>query len=155
MRNGKIAEIQILRALAVSLVLLFHFTSTFPLGYLGVDMFFVISGYVIALSVMHDFLHERFSFWIFLKKRVRRLWPAFALFFVVTAILTVLLISPNEGNQQSAIKLQLAAIFSLTNIVAPRIEGNYFGATPSSNPYLHTWSLSAEEQIFFFLDYFL
>lgn len=151
--HQKILEIQILRAIAVSFVLLFHFTSSFPLGYLGVDMFFVISGYVITLSVLRDLSEQRFTLKNFLVKRLRRLWPPFALFFLFTSILTILLISPNEGGQQNSIKLQIASLFSLTNAVAPRLEGNYFGAVLKENPFLHTWSLSLEEQIFLVLGF--
>jgi peptidoglycan/LPS O-acetylase OafA/YrhL len=126
-----------------------------PNGFIGVDVFFVISGYVITQSLMRsadDSWSARLQ--LFYTKRIARLFPAFLVIFVFTVIASVLFLSPNVGVQQNAIKSSLGATLGISNFVIPRVTGDYFGASGSSNPFQHTWSLSVEEQFYFLFPLF-
>ena len=142
--------IQILRAISVLAVIAYHFELPIPNGFIGVDIFFVISGYVITQSLMRrseDSWISRLE--IFYIKRIARLFPAFLTVFIFTMIASILFLSPNVGVQQNAIKSSLGATLGISNFVIPRVTGDYFGASGSTNPFQHTWSLSVEEQFYF------
>jgi len=143
--------IQILRAIAVLVVIAFHFELPVSNGFIGVDIFFVISGYVITQSQIRCSENPSFSrLKLFYIKRVARLFPAFLAMFSFTIIASILFLSPNVGVQQNAIKSSLGATLGISNFVIPRVTGDYFGALGNSNPFQHTWSLSVEEQFYFF-----
>jgi len=157
--SAKLDSIQGLRALAVLLVIAYHYGFPVKNGFIGVDVFFVISGFVITQSLLRkntgSKLQELANFYI---KRIARLFPAFFVVFLFTMLAVFLVYSPNMGVQQNAIKGSLGATLALSNFAIPRISGGYFGASGESNPFLHTWSLSVEEQfyliyplLFFFL----
>jgi peptidoglycan/LPS O-acetylase OafA/YrhL len=141
--------IQILRAISVLIVTAYHFELPVPNGFIGVDIFFVISGYVITQSLMRSSEGSWFSrLKLFYIKRVARLFPAFLTVFIFTIIASILFLSPNVGVQQNAIKSSLGATLGISNIVIPRVTGDYFGASGDTNPFQHTWSLSVEEQFY-------
>jgi len=138
-----------LRAISVLMVIGYHFELPMPNGFIGVDVFFVISGYVITQSLMRSAEDSWFArLQIFYIKRIARLFPAFLVVFVFTVIASVLFLSPNIGVQQNAIKTSLGATLGISNFIIPRVTGDYFGASGSSNPFQHTWSLSVEEQFY-------
>lgn len=141
--------IQYLRALSVMAVLLYHFGFPLPNGFLGVDVFFVISGFVITQSLQR-IRHERvmFSILFFFKKRIMRLFPAFLLFFLITMGMVLAFYSPNMGIQQEAIRTGIGSLFAVSNIVLMQKSSDYFGISDQSNPFLHTWSLAVEEQFY-------
>ena len=142
--------IQILRAISVLVVIAYHFELPIPNGFIGVDIFFVISGYVITQSLMRSSRDSWFSrLKIFYIKRIARLFPAFVTVFIFTIIASILFLSPNVGVQQNAIKSSLGATLGISNFVIPRVTGDYFGTSGSTNPFQHTWSLSVEEQFYF------
>ena len=148
--SAKLDSIQGLRALAVLLVIAYHYGFPVKNGFIGVDVFFVISGFVITQSLLRNNtgskLQDLGNFYI---KRIARLFPAFFVVFLFTMLAVLFFYSPNMGIQQNAIKGSLGAILGLSNFVMPRISGGYFGASGESNPFLHTWSLSVEEQFYF------
>jgi peptidoglycan/LPS O-acetylase OafA/YrhL len=142
--------IQILRAISVLVVIAYHFELPISNGFIGVDIFFVISGYVITQSLMRSSEASRLSrLKVFYIKRIARLFPAFLVVFIFTIISSILFLSPNVGIQQNAIKSSLGATLGISNFVIPRVTGDYFGATGTTNPFQHTWSLSVEEQFYF------
>jgi len=137
------------------MVIGYHFELPMPNGFIGVDVFFVISGYVITQSLIRGADNSwTAKLQLFYTKRIARLFPAFLVVFVFTVIASVLFLSPNVGVQQNAIKSSLGATLGVSNFIIPRATGDYFGATGSSNPFQHTWSLSVEEQFYFLFPLF-
>lgn len=141
-------DVQGLRAVAVLLVVAFHAGLPVPGGFVGVDVFFVISGFVIT-SMLHRELLEtgRIGLAHFYIRRFKRLTPALALMVAVVMAASVLILSPIESQGNAALTA-LGAIFLVANVVIARTTGNYFDADADTNPLLHTWSLSVEEQFY-------
>ena len=140
-------DIQGLRAIAVILVIAFHYNLGLPQGYLGVDMFFVISGYVISLSTIRNVRSEkRFNWQYFYRRRVRRLLPGAAIVAILSSIFALLALSPFGPQQKTATMLMSAATYS-TNFAL--MKSNYYELDSASNPLLHFWSLAVEEQFYF------
>ena len=140
-------DIQGLRAVAVILVIAFHYDLGLSLGYLGVDVFFVISGYVISLSTIRNIRSEkRFNWKFYYRRRVRRLLPGAAIVAVVSALFALLALSPFGPQQKAATMLMSVATYS-TNFAL--MKSNYYALDSTSNPLLHFWSLAVEEQFYF------
>jgi peptidoglycan/LPS O-acetylase OafA/YrhL len=139
-------EIDGLRAIAVIAVILFHFSANlFPGGYLGVDVFFVISGYLITGLIKKDLDNENFSFTGFYLRRVKRVIPAlYVLLFFVT-IAAVFLLLPTDFKDYGR-SLLGQSVFS-GNIYF-YFKSDYFDTPSLLKPILHTWSLSVEEQYY-------
>ena len=141
--------VQQLRALAVIAVVVFHSFPQFRFGYLGVDLFFLISGYVISPAILSIFKDQdrqviANSFFLFLKKRFWRLLPALYACTLIVGIMTYFFFDPHDFR-----RIGLQTIFTylfIGNIGAQRYAGDYFN--PNLIPLIHTWSLSAEIQIF-------
>jgi peptidoglycan/LPS O-acetylase OafA/YrhL len=143
-------DIQGLRGIAVLLVVLFHAGVGPRAGFLGVDVFFVISGVVIGQRLFDELSGTgTIRLRSFYGRRVRRLLPAMALFTVVTAVGTALVLSP-FGPQQFALRTGAAATVLIGNVHLYRHTG-YFDGSAERNPFLHTWSLSVEEQFYLVL----
>lgn len=143
------AEIDGLRAIAVWAVLLFHagFGSASG-GFIGVDVFFVISGYLIGHDVLQLMLRGQFSFSQFYQRRVLRLLPALLLVLSISLPLAAVLLLPSHrvDYQQS-----LLAVLLMASNVLFFLESGYFNTAAELKPLLHTWSLSLEEQFYLLL----
>lgn len=147
MNNKYIAGIDGLRAVAVILVVLFHAGFTqFSGGYVGVDVFFVISGFLITRLIV-DEIHSSgtFDFGRFYYRRARRLFPAMFATVAITSILAVLLFTPQHLKRFGGEVIY--SIFSLSNFFF-LTESGYFNTSADFKPLLHTWSLSVEEQYY-------
>ena len=147
------AEIDGLRALAVIPVILFHAGfELFSGGFVGVDVFFVISGYLITTILIEDIENKRFSIVNFYERRARRILPA--LFFVMLVCIPFawMWMLPNQLKDfsQSLVAVSLFA----SNILFWR-ESGYFDAAAEEKPLLHTWSLAVEEQYYVLFPIFL
>ena len=147
------AEIDGLRALAVVPVILFHAGfELFSGGFVGVDVFFVISGYLITTILIEDIENERFSIVNFYERRARRILPA--LFFVMLICIPFawmwMLPSQMKDFSQSLVAVSLFA----SNILF-WTESGYFDAAAEEKPLLHTWSLAVEEQFYVLFPIFL
>jgi peptidoglycan/LPS O-acetylase OafA/YrhL len=135
-------------------VVLFHANeSYFPLGYLGVDVFFVISGFVVTPLILRIFTDQvngggqLSNLRYFYKRRFYRLAPALSVTLVISAI-SIFMLGPISDHQRFA-RQGIATLLLAGNVGAYRYSGEYF--SPNPNPLVHTWSLSVEEQIYIFL----
>jgi peptidoglycan/LPS O-acetylase OafA/YrhL len=147
-RPNRSPDIQGLRAIAVLLVMTYHAGLPVPGGYVGVDVFFVISGFVItAMLIRERAATGRTNFARFYLRRFKRLTPALAVVVAVTAVVAIAVLSP-LGPQQAAAKTGIGAMLLVANVVIARTTGGYFDLAAASNPLLHTWSLSVEEQFY-------
>ena len=145
--NHRRRDIQGLRALAVIGVLAFHARLPLPGGFAGVDVFFVISGYVITNMLLREWRRSnRISLSLFWKRRFLRLTPALALLIAFTLLAAGVIMYPDE--QRVALQTGVAALLLSANIVIARNTGGYFDLPAESNPLLNTWSLSIEEQFY-------
>ena len=140
-------EIDGLRACAVVPVVLFHLGSGWlPGGFLGVDVFFVISGFLITRILLRDIEAGTFSFTEFMVRRILRILPAMLTMIVATLAVTWFFFfrpdQPTIGRQA------VAALLSVANVYFWRTTGNYWGPQAEQSPLLHTWSLSVEEQFY-------
>lgn len=147
------ADIDGLRAVAVLLVFAYHLgTARVKGGFVGVDVFFVISGYLIGSIILAEIDARRFSLLSFYERRVRRIFPALFVTLAVTAALAYKFFLPSEMEEFA--KSLLAAAFSFSNILFYHQSG-YFEGAAAMKPLLHTWSLAVEEQFYIFLPLFL
>ena len=141
-------DIDGLRAIAVSAVVVYHaFPSGFEGGYAGVDVFFVISGYLITLAILGSSKEEKFSFGKFYARRIRRLFPALSLVFASSLIAGWFVLDPREFSQLG--KHILSGSGFTSNLVLWK-ESGYFDTTADLKPLLHLWSLGVEEQFYIF-----
>tara|TARA_B100000795_G_C22789902_1_gene436433 strand:+ start:87 stop:2000 length:1914 start_codon:yes stop_codon:yes gene_type:complete len=141
-------EIDSLRAIAVSLVVLFHFDVLFLKGgFVGVDIFFVISGYLITKILWTDIKLKRLNLVSFYLKRIRRIIPALSIVILFSLLIGYLLFSPEHLVRLS--KSSLFSSLSIANIFFWS-ESDYFDFEKHFKPLLHTWSLSVEIQFYIF-----
>jgi len=140
-------DIQGLRAVAVLAVIAFHADLPIPGGFTGVDVFFVISGFVITQLILRRHAAGVFSYRDFYARRAQRLLPALALMVVIVFTLSFLVQSPFGDQQQTAL-VGIGSMLLSANIVIIRSVGAYFVPLVDTNPLLHTWSLSVEEQFY-------
>lgn len=150
------AHVDGLRALAVLAVLLYHlYPAALPGGFVGVDVFFVISGFVVTASLAG---HESEGVGAFLgrfyARRLARLAPALATMLVATTLAYVLFV-PRAWFNRAADATGLAAFWGLSNWVLDRQVVNYFDPGTEFNPFTHTWSLGVEEQFYLLAPLFL
>ncbi|WOS67180.1 MULTISPECIES: acyltransferase family protein [Sinorhizobium] len=141
-------DIEGLRALAVSGVIAFHFGMTdLPGGFVGVDIFFVISGFLITRHLQQEIGKSgTIDLWRFYARRARRLLPAAFFVILTTLIVGYFLLSPSE--QQFYSKGSLFASAYMINLWLIRWTVDYFAPDATSNPFIHFWSLSVEEQFY-------
>ncbi len=143
-RSGYRGDIDGLRCLAVISVIFFHYgIPGFPGGFTGVDVFFVISGYLIVGHIDIDLQRNRFSYLRFYERRIRRLFPALAVVAAVCSAVAWILFLPDELWRFG--RSLVASELYISNVVFWK-EEDYFNGPSELKPLLHTWSLSVEEQ---------
>lgn len=153
MSQGFRTDIQALRGVAVSLVLLYHAGfDFFSAGFLGVDVFFVISGFLITDMVRKEVEAGRFSFVTFYFRRAKRLLPAAYVTFLLSALAAPFILNAQE--LQDFNKQVFGAVSFSANLVL-LMQAGYFGGAADLKPLLHTWSLSIEEQYYLLLPAFV
>jgi peptidoglycan/LPS O-acetylase OafA/YrhL len=140
-------DIDGLRAIAVLAVIVFHFSAdTLPGGFLGVDVFFVISGFLITKIIAKEIGEGTFTFKTFWIRRIRRLLPAFAVMAIAVCLFCLFFMPYTLA--EGAAKQTIASALAVNNIYLLKLTNDYWGQSAESAPLLHTWSLSVEEQFY-------
>jgi len=149
-------DIQGLRALSIISVVLFHLDiSFFKSGYLGVDIFFVISGFVISKILFLELQRNlTINFYNFYIRRFKRLFPALAFCVIVVGILSIIFMSPLKDVSSNSLLTGISSLYGFSNVIIGIKTGNYFDPQAKYNIFLHTWSLSVEEQFYIFFSVF-
>lgn len=141
-------DIQGLRALAVLAVVIYHINpNILPGGYLGVDIFFVISGYLIIGHIWDQLENKDFNLINFYMKRVKRLFPALFVMILASIIIGYFILLPSETADLN--KSIISSLFYVSNFYFYSVT-DYFNTSIHFAPMLHTWSLSVEEQFYIF-----
>jgi peptidoglycan/LPS O-acetylase OafA/YrhL len=138
-------DIDGIRAIAIIIILIFHVDPRLTGGFIGVDIFFVISGFLITSMIWRENEKGDFSFVLFYAKRLRRLFPAF--FVMVVSCFIFVLYFGLYYEITTYAKSALSSLFYMSNIFF-YTQSDYFSADLELNPLLHTWSLSVEEQFY-------
>ncbi len=139
-------EIDGLRALAVVSVFLFHLEPAWlPGGFIGVDIFFVISGYLITTIISKELVSSEFSFARFYARRAKRIFPALFVMLVITGLFAFISLPPEEYKE--FFKAMRYGFLQLSNVYFAQ-EVDYFAQGLYPSPLLHTWSLGVEEQYY-------
>ncbi|MGZ5127489.1 MAG: acyltransferase family protein, partial [Burkholderiales bacterium] len=140
-------DIDGLRAIAVMSVVIHHISKPIlPGGFVGVDIFFVISGFLITSQIYKEAIEGSFSIKQFYKRRINRIVPALLTVVCVSYIAGFFVLSPADLSRLSASALY--SMMGVSNVYFWREYGNYFGGDTSVVPLLHTWSLGVEEQFY-------
>lgn len=148
---GYVKGIDGMRAIAVLAVILFHLNSNFlPVGFVGVDIFFVISGFVISQSLYsNDCSTLKQYILLFYKRRILRIFPVLLFCILVTSFFSIFFIPQGFWLSDSNLLTALSAIFGVSNIYLVKFADGYFSSRIPFNPFVHTWSLAVEEQFYF------
>ena len=146
------ADVDGLRALAVILVLCYHAKLGFPGGFLGVDVFFVISGFLITGIILRKIQSDTFSMREFWMRRIRRILPASLAMVIATIVAGCIVLLPNDFVELSHSALAYLAMGA--NFFFYRNTG-YFDGNVELKPLLHMWSLAVEEQFYLFYPIYL
>jgi len=134
----------------VAAVIAHHFSSqVLPSGYLGVDIFFVISGYVISASLAGETHHQTRDFLFrFYARRIKRILPALVICIFVTAVVGSAFIDPKTTEYSYIIKSGASALLGVSNLYFFREAADYFAPSVQLNLFTQTWSLGVEEQFY-------
>lgn len=149
LKTSYVPGIDGLRAIAVLSVILFHLNASFlPGGFSGVDVFFVISGYVVSTSLARETQTSFFKFvGNFYARRIVRIYPALVVCIVLVGFLQTL-IMPSSWLSTTSNKTALSAFFGLSNFALILYNDGYFSPRVEFNAFTHTWSLAVEEQFY-------
>ena len=146
-------EIDGLRAVAVISVILFH-ANIITGGFLGVDIFFVISGYLISYQIINEIKQNgKFSFSNLYKRRVKRILPVLFVIKLITLILGIIFFNPSNLNDLAS--SAISSLFFISNLYFWDNSLDYNAQSAIFHPLLHTWSLSVEEQFYILFPLFL
>lgn len=148
-KTNYVPEIDGLRAIAVLSVILFHLNPfILPGGFSGVDIFFVISGYVVSTSLARETQTSFLSFAVnFYARRIVRIYPALIVCLVLVGVLQTLII-PESWLSTTSKKTAVTAFFGLSNFALIWYNDGYFSPRVEFNAFTHTWSLGVEEQFY-------
>lgn len=138
-----------LRTVAILPVILFHINNYWlPGGFLGVDVFFVISGFLISSIIVREFKNSTFSYSDFYERRIKRIIPAYLFMLITITILCMVIMLPYDFKKFGF--SIFSSLFFVSNINYGLRSGDYFSNDAEQWPLLHTWSLSVEEQFYIF-----
>lgn len=146
-------DIDGLRALAVLAVVIYHFEPSLIIGgFLGVDIFFVISGYLITKIISYEIVNESFTYKKFYLRRIKRILPSFYVVLILVLLCATFLYESSD--LRSVIKAAISSVFFVSNINFA-IGLDYFSPNALEQPLLHFWSLSVEEQYYFLIPFLI
>ena len=146
MKNTYQPEIDALRAIAVLSVIVFHaFPNWLPGGFVGVDIFFVISGFLITKIIFNELQDQQFSYWTFYQRRIRRIFPSLIVVLLVSSIIGWIVFTPAE---YELFGTHLASSAGFVPNFRFWREAGYFDKEAITKPLLHLWSLGVEEQFY-------
>ena len=146
--DGYRSDVDGLRAIAVIAVIVFHLVpQSLPGGYLGVDVFFVISGFLITSNILKQIETSTFGFRAFWIRRIKRLFPTLAVVIISSLCLGYFTLFGDEW--RSLAHQTISVLCGSSNIFMWRTANNYWGEAATTMPLLHTWSLGVEEQFYF------
>ena len=138
-----------LRTIAILPVIIFHLNNNWlPGGFLGVDVFFVISGFLISSIIVREFKNSTFSYSNFYERRIKRIIPAYLFMLVIVTGLCAIIMLPYDFKKFGF--SIFSSLFFVSNINYGLRTGDYFSNDAEQWPLLHTWSLSVEEQFYIF-----
>ena len=141
-------DIDGLRAITVLMVVIYHaFPDTLPGGFIGVDVFFIISGYLISLTLFQSFRSSSFKISDFYSRRIRRIFPALSVVLLATGLCGWFVLRADEYQQLGK---HIAAGAGFASNLVLWSESGYFDSAATTKPLLHLWSLGIEEQFYFF-----
>ena len=147
----KRSDIDGLRAVAVLPVILFHAGAPlFSGGFAGVDIFFVISGYLLSYIIIHERRENNFSFVNFYERRARRILPVLIFIVCITLPIAYFLLSPVQLKEYGQ---SLIGITTFSSNFVFWFQSGYFAEAAENKPLLHTWSLAVEEQYYLILPF--
>ena len=146
--HSKIQFIQHLRAISILLVLMYHMGLPVESGFLGVDVFFFISGYIVANVLSEKYFNHSNSLKLFYVNRFWRLYPSLIISLIFTLFLSIALQTGNEI--LTTVKYSIYGLFGASNLLYYRESGIYGTSSTDSNPLIHLWSLSVEFQFYLF-----
>jgi peptidoglycan/LPS O-acetylase OafA/YrhL len=139
-------DLDSLRAISILAVLIYHFfPNLLPSGYLGVDVFFVISGYLITSIILDEQSNNQFSFLRFYARRIRRIYPSLLFMLATSLLVGYLFLFPHEY-KNLALHTVTGNLFSANFLLLSEL--GYFDISAISKPLLHLWSLAIEEQFY-------
>lgn len=147
LNTGYRNDIDGLRAIAVLSVIIFHF-GYLPFGYLGVDVFFVISGYLITQIIDSDISKNKFSVRQFYLRRIRRILPLVLIIAIVALTIGFFVMLPDD--LENLAQSEIATNLFSNNILQFITTGDYWNVVNEYKPLMHTWSLGVEEQFYLF-----
>ena len=146
-------DIDGLRAVAVLSIVFYHLDiRPFTGGFVGVDIFFVISGFLITSIIVRELDNGKFTIANFYERRARRILPALIAMLVVTLAIGLMILSPSQ--MQDLAQAAMASLLFSSNIFF-FFESGYFDGASELKPLLHTWSLAVEEQFYIFFPFLL
>jgi peptidoglycan/LPS O-acetylase OafA/YrhL len=145
LNNGYRSDIDGLRTIAVLSVIIFHL-GYLPYGYLGVDIFFVISGYLITKIIDTEIMSNKFSIKQFYLRRIRRILPLVLVVTIISLIIGFFVMLPDD--LENLVQSIIATNLFSNNILQFITTGNYWDVVNEYKPLMHTWSLGVEEQFY-------
>jgi peptidoglycan/LPS O-acetylase OafA/YrhL len=142
-----------IRAIAILAVCIFHINKNWLSGgFVGVDIFFVLSGYLITSIIQYEISNKSFSFTKFYQRRIARIFPVYFLVTIATLFFAKYIYTTQDFASTGAVAV--AATLSLANIKY-MFQGGYFEISPDAQPLMHYWSLSVEEQFYILFPFLL
>ena len=137
-QTGRSYSLDMLKGMAIVAVILFH-AGIFNYGYLGVEVFLVIAGYLTTKSIIKQYDNNKFSYWHFLVARIVRLWPLVLSVSMVSLVIGYFTMLPT--NYKNTAETALGSSIFMNNFIQYITAGDYWDAANEYKPLIHTWDV--------------